>query len=996
MNSNKLKITTLFLLVIFTFFAKHIMGQVPTTGDCLGAIAVCQDSYFQPNTADGEGNYPNEIKGDQQCDYNCLWGERNSTWYRFTVQTSGLLRFIISPVQQTDDYDWAVYNISSYRCEDIYNQAPQMVVSCNSVGSNNNSAWWGDTGATEDGLDECSGPGELGSKWNIEIPVNQGETYVLYVSDWSQTPPGYSLDFSASTAQIFDDIRPEISVVIAGDIQCGDDSFVFKFSEDVSCETVTPGSFQVTGPDGIHEVIDITGEACEVGGLWEKEYTATVDPPFTVDGDYIFELLAFTNVSDACDNIALPQQYGFTCDLGAPEILEENINVTNSTCGQSNGSVSGLEVDGNGPFSYEWYDQDDNLVGEEIDLVNISAGQYTLHVSDPAGCKSSSGPHTVSDEGAPEIDESQMNVIPNTCDQQNGSVTGIIVEGFEPFTYEWTDENANVVGVDLDLVNVDGGEYFLKIIDDNACEAFSGPFTVEDFPSPEIIGNQAFIIGENCQMENGSIEDVVVNGSTDLEYRWFNTSGDTVGFDAALFDAPAGDYQLLVRDMNMCVTVSEVFTIPEISGPEINESNLQLINATCEQSNGVITGLQFTGNSGLTYEWTDDSGNIIGDTTFIEDLNPGFYNLKVTDAAGCESFAGPYEIINIGGSEITAIDKTDARCELSNASISIDADVIEGNIWYSIDNGVSWESDSLFDGLQPGSYNVLVKDENDCIADYSANPVQITNIGDALNAEANGETPICSGNDLQLTSNYENAEHQWHGPEGFADNVKDPVINNVSVDQAGLYTVVITSDDGCVDSAYTEIDVVQTIDLIPLLSSSNNPINPAEEITLSVSIPNTIINPTFEWMFDGEIMLTGGDSTFTTRDIVTTLDVSCKVYAENMCVEPHPALSNIITIEVQEINLNLPNAFKPTSTEGNNLFRPVTYSNSMPDFEMIIYDRWGKQVFITNDFKEGWDGTIDGKPAPEGVYVWIIKYDVGDETNQIQTKNQKGTVLLLR
>ncbi len=88
-----------------------------------------------------------------------------------------------------------------------------MVVSCNSVGSNTSSAWWGDTGAVEDGLDECSGPGELGSKWNIEIVVNQGETYVLYISDWSQTPPGYSLDFSASTAQIFDNVRPELAVV---------------------------------------------------------------------------------------------------------------------------------------------------------------------------------------------------------------------------------------------------------------------------------------------------------------------------------------------------------------------------------------------------------------------------------------------------------------------------------------------------------------------------------------------------------------------------------------------------------------------------------------------------------------------------------------------------------------------------------------------------------------------------------------------------------------
>ncbi|MCF8352465.1 MAG: hypothetical protein K9H15_14960, partial [Bacteroidales bacterium] len=110
-----------FLLLITILTTKSVYSQAPTTGDCEGAIPVCQDYYFQPNTADGEGNYPNEIQGQQQCPYNCLWGERNSTWYRFTVQTSGMLRFTISPVDQTDDYVWAVYNLTTYDCDDIYN-----------------------------------------------------------------------------------------------------------------------------------------------------------------------------------------------------------------------------------------------------------------------------------------------------------------------------------------------------------------------------------------------------------------------------------------------------------------------------------------------------------------------------------------------------------------------------------------------------------------------------------------------------------------------------------------------------------------------------------------------------------------------------------------------------------------------------------------------------------------------------------------------------------
>ncbi len=56
-------IKVLISLISMFVLLYHVEAQVPTTGDCLGAIPVCQDSYFQPNTANGEGNYPNEIRG---------------------------------------------------------------------------------------------------------------------------------------------------------------------------------------------------------------------------------------------------------------------------------------------------------------------------------------------------------------------------------------------------------------------------------------------------------------------------------------------------------------------------------------------------------------------------------------------------------------------------------------------------------------------------------------------------------------------------------------------------------------------------------------------------------------------------------------------------------------------------------------------------------------------------------------------------------------------
>jgi gliding motility-associated-like protein len=59
---------------------------------------------------------------------------------------------------------------------------------------------------------------------------------------------------------------------------------------------------------------------------------------------------------------------------------------------------------------------------------------------------------------------------------------------------------------------------------------------------------------------------------------------------------------------------------------------------------------------------------------------------------------------------------------------------------------------------------------------------------------------------------------------------------------------------------------------------------------------------------------------------------------------------------------------------------------------MVVYNRWGTQVFATSNIDEGWDGTFRGAPQPVGTYVWYIT--LVDIQNKVQS--QKGTVILIR
>ncbi|MES2557570.1 MAG: gliding motility-associated C-terminal domain-containing protein [Bacteroidota bacterium] len=67
--------------------------------------------------------------------------------------------------------------------------------------------------------------------------------------------------------------------------------------------------------------------------------------------------------------------------------------------------------------------------------------------------------------------------------------------------------------------------------------------------------------------------------------------------------------------------------------------------------------------------------------------------------------------------------------------------------------------------------------------------------------------------------------------------------------------------------------------------------------------------------------------------------------------------------------ITFPNVFTPDGNQINEMLT-LTVPGCFQSFEWTIVNRWGEQVFSTNDVNFGWDGTIHGEPATEGVYFW--------------------------
>ena len=139
-----------------------------------------------------------------------------------------------------------------------------------------------------------------------------------------------------------------------------------------------------------------------------------------------------------------------------------------------------------------------------------------------------------------------------------------------------------------------------------------------------------------------------------IEYEWEQTSGGNLDSNnQVLEDATAGDYNLLVVDENGCIQEDqlELIVIPAFS---INADPLDTLTTCSDRLDTFfIETTPRINPRDLDYDWTGPGG-ISGDTEFIELLNPGTYNIEVTNEDDC------VEIVSI---EVVSINTTAAQIQ---------------------------------------------------------------------------------------------------------------------------------------------------------------------------------------------------------------------------------------------------------------------------------------------------------------------------------------------
>lgn len=704
-----------------TFQLCATAGPNPTNQDCPNAIPICQTTYSTQVAYSGSGSIGNEINTGNSC---LLAGERNDVWYTFTVQNSGNLNFLINPVTNSDDYDFAVYNLTNANCADIYN-TPALMVSCNF------SATPGNTGPNGGSASNNQNAG--GTKFNATIPVTAGQTYVVNVSNYTSSNDGYSIDFGASTANILDATSPSITSVNQP-IACGATSLTFNFSENILCSSVQNGDFTLTGPGGPYTVTNWTSTGCGTGAAYDNSYTVTVSPPVTATGNYS---LCLTNtsgsVTDLCGNVAAP-----ACLVFPVSGLTVNPGSTNPTCnGATNGTAGVVANGGSGSYTYVWSPN----VGSNANVTGLSAGSYTVTVSDLLGCSVTSTIQL----NEPAAMQLTINETVTTCGGSTGSITVANVNGGTA-PYQYSDNN----GVSFQLGNafngLAAGNYTVVVKDDNGCTS-STVAVIASSTSPTI--NATPVVDLNCNgISTGSITINASGGSGALQYSIDNGTSFQAG---NVFNGlAAGAYSIIVKDASGCQT-AEVININEPAAIVVNPNSN---TSTCGNSNGNIN-IVANGGTG-TLQYSIDNGVSFSASDAFNNLAAGNYNIVVRDANGCTA-ASSIAVNNQPGPQINSAPVTHLNCNGGfDGSITVNANGGTGILQYSDDNGVVFQPTGSFINHAAGNYTVVVRDANGCTATQNVvinepplivvNPSAVTatcgNANGSVNIIANGGTGI--------------------------------------------------------------------------------------------------------------------------------------------------------------------------------------------------------------------------------------------------------------
>ncbi len=445
-----------------------------------------------------------------------------------------------------------------------------------------------------------------------------------------------------------------------------------------------------------------------------------------------------------------------------------SLSVTGTTSatscyGGSDGAVNITAAGGQSPYVFSW-----NSGQTTEDLTGVTAGNYTVTMTDQMGCLIS---QTFTVNNAPQINITSIAVTNEECNTDNGAININVTGGSGSYGYQWSNGATT-----QDLTGLTAGVYTVDIVDGNGCTA-SQTYTITN----DVSNCSAFcfialeensITDETCGNGAGVIDINVLNAVAPVSFSWSNgaTTEDLSGLSA-------GTYTVVATDANNC-SETATFTVGNAVG------NLAISNSVINEENcgGLDGGVAITVSGGAmpyTFNWSNNAT-----TEDISGVAAGTYTVNVTDANGCQ-FSQSFVVPNNSGNVAVTAVIGEEYCSNGNGSINQTVTGGNGTITYLWNTGATSQDLS---SLAAGTYSCTITDQTGCsvtenyTVGQNAGSISLmgSNITNELCGNSNGAVNITvSGNSLT---------YLWSNGATTEDLIGVP---------AGNYFCTITGSQGC-------------------------------------------------------------------------------------------------------------------------------------------------------------------------------------------------------
>lgn len=322
-------------------------------------------------------------------------------------------------------------------------------------------------------------------------------------------------------------------------------------------------------------------------------------------------LTAGTYTVTVTDNATCTGTTSFT--ISQPNALVPTPSSTAVSCfGGNNGTATVSITGGITPYKYSW-----SATNETTQTIsNLSAGNYTVIVSDSNNCTNSAVAVITQ---STIISLSTSNTDPSCFGDNSGAVSVTASGGTGPYTYSWMPFN----GTSADMINLPPDTYTVTVTDNNGCTRTTTSTVTEPAAitwTRPLISTPVSCYGGT----NGSASVSASGGTPTYTYTWLPSGG--TGSSAS--NLAAGTYTVVITDSKNC-SDNDTITITQPADITIMTSGT---NVNCNGGNDGAASLTASGGTpSYTYSWSPS-----GDTgTNISNLTAGTYVVMVTDVNNC-------------------------------------------------------------------------------------------------------------------------------------------------------------------------------------------------------------------------------------------------------------------------------------------------------------------------------------------------------------------------